>query len=198
VQTNSPELRAAAARIARTQARIGRERAESVPNIELEGQAQHDYANNQVLGGVQVGVPLPLRHRNQGAIAAAYAEHQRAVADYQRLELMLRDRLVVAVGEAETAGTRIESYRDEIVPKAEESLRLIQQQYDEGETDLLRLLTAQESYAAALLDLISFQADWQLAWATLDGILLGDPLDAPPDPPNPGYGAGFTGVSRAQ
>ncbi len=54
------------------------------------------------------------------------------------------------------------------------------------------------SYAAALLDLISFQADWRIAWATLDGILLGDPLAAPPEPSSPGNGAGFTGVSRAE
>jgi outer membrane protein, heavy metal efflux system len=198
VRANSPELQAAAALVARTQARIGRERAEAIPNLDFQGQVQHDFANDQVLGGIQVGVPLPLRHRNQGAISAAHAEHHRAIANYRRVELNLRDRLVVAIGDAESAGRRIESYRDDIVPKAEESLELIKQQYDEGETDLLRLLTAQESYAAALVDLITFQADWQQAWATLDGILLGDPLDAPPEPTGPGYGAGFTGVSRAQ
>ncbi|HEX6985807.1 MAG TPA: TolC family protein [Planctomycetaceae bacterium] len=195
---SSPELRAASARITRTRARIGREQAQAVPDVDTQFAVQQDALTNHTIGYAQIGVAVPVHHRNQGAIAAVQAEHVRACRDYERLELQLRGRLAAAYREAETARVAVARYRDSILPSAERNLELTREGYTRGEFDLLRLLTAQRTYAETNVTYIAAQVELRSALARVDGLLLTGGLDEPPAPQGVGVSAGLTDVPRAE
>ncbi len=88
----SPELQAAEARVQRMRAKIGREQAEAIGDIDAQFSLQQDFLTNQALGYVQVGIPTPLHHRNQGSIASAQQQYIRACHDLERQRLELRSR----------------------------------------------------------------------------------------------------------
>lgn len=198
VRSSSPELRRAAARVARARARIGRERAQNVPDVDAQLALQQDTATNYTIGYAQLGIMLPVHQRNQGAIAAAQAEYCREVKEYERLELDLRDRLAQSVRDAEVAAEQVETYGEKVVPSAEEGLGLIREGYERGEFDVLRLVTAQQTYADALQEYVQAQVDLQTALAALDGLLLTGGLAEPTPPQGVDTPDTLTDVPKAQ
>lgn len=195
---SSPELGAAAARINRTRAKIGREQAQAVPDIDAQFALQQDAFTNHTIGYAQIGVAVPVHHRNQGAIAAAQAEHVRACRDYERLQLQLRGRLAAVYREAETARIAVARYRESILPSAERNLELTREGYTRGEFDLLRLLTAQRTFAETNVAYVTAQVALRSALAQVDGLLLTGGLDEPPAPQGVGVSAGLSDVPRAE
>jgi len=198
LRATSPELRRASARIARARARIGRERAQNVPDIDAQLALQQDTATDYTLGYAQIGIMLPVHQRNQGAIAAAHAEYCREIKEYERLELNLRDRLAQSVRDAEVAAQQVETYGQKVVPASEEGLGLIREGYARGEFDVLRLVSAQQTYADALREYVQAQIDLQTSLASLDGLLLSGGLDEPGQPQGVGTPDTLIDVPKAQ
>lgn len=198
VRSSSPELRRAAAGVARARARIGREQAQNVPDVDAQLALQQDTATNYTIGYAQIGVAVPVHQRNQGAIAAAQAEYCREVKEYERLELELRDRLAQSVRDAEIAAVQVEKYGGKIVPSAEESLGLIREGQARGEFDILRLIASQQVYADALQEYVQAQIDLQTSLANLDGLLLTGGLAEPTRPQSVGTPDTLTDVPKAQ
>ncbi|MBA3312604.1 MAG: TolC family protein [Planctomycetaceae bacterium] len=197
LKESSPELRAASARVARTRAKVGREEAQAVPNIDAQFSVQQDVITNYTIGYAQVGIAVPIHHQNQGSIAAAQAGHVRACRDYERLELQLRDRLTAAYRQAESARVAVTRYRDSVLPSASRNLELTRVGYTRGEFDLLRLLTAQRTFAETNVAYVAAQVELQSAAARIDGLLLSGGLDEPPPPQSVGTSAGLADVPRA-
>lgn len=194
----SPELRRAAAGVARARARIGREQAQNVPDVDAQFALQQDTATNYTIGYAQIGVAVPVHQRNQGAIAAAQAVYCREVKEYERLELDLRDRLAQSVRDAEVAASRVDLYGEKVLPSAEEGLNLIREGYERGEFDVLRLVSAQQTFADSLHEYLQAQIDLQTSLATLDGLLLTGGLAEPTRPQGVGTPDTLTDVPKAQ
>jgi len=94
----SPEIKAAQAGFARAEATLVRARREPIPDIEFKAGLEQ---NNEPLEGMrkvgvqgfaEVGVQLHIFDRNQGNVAAAKAEMEKARQELQRVDLSLRDR----------------------------------------------------------------------------------------------------------
>ena len=198
VSATSPELQAASARISRARARIAREQAAVVPDVDAQLSIQQDTATDDTIGGVQFGFMLPVYQKNQGGIAAAQAEYCRLVKDYERLELALRDRLVEAVRDAEVAARQVTTFGETIVPAADQGLNLVRHGYEGGEFDVLRLVTAQQTYAEAQSGYVQAQIDLQQALAVLDGVLLTGGLQQPDAPDGVGTSGSLTDVEFAR
>lgn len=195
---SSPELMAASAHIERTRARIGREHAQAVPDVDAQSMVQFDTATNYTVVGIQVGMPIPVHHQNEGAIAAAQAEHIRACREYERVELSLRDRLAQTIQEVEVARAQVETYREKVLPAATESLELVRRGYQQGEFDVLRLITSQQIYADASAQLVQALIDLRSAESRVSGLLLTGGLDEPVAPEPVGGLGGLADVPHAE
>jgi outer membrane protein, heavy metal efflux system len=175
----SPLLLAAQADVdrARWQQRV--EQLRPVPNVDLLASVQHDYASDYTVYGAQVGMAIPLFDGNQGNLVAARAEVARAIAERDRLELEMRDRLSEVWQQYEVAWAEVERYRQDIIPRAEENLQLTEEGYRLGEFDFLRVLTARQTYFQTNVEYRRSLVALRQASILLDGLLLSGGLTAP-------------------
>ena len=182
----TPELRAARARVARARAAICRQRAQPVPNVLTQaaltyGFGGRDSSDGGPIGGLQIGLPLPVFNDNRGNVAAAVADLRRAVAEVDRLELDLRARLADALQTLRRAENRVARLTGDVLPAARENLELTEEGYRAGEFDVVRVLTARRSFFEANLARVAALADARTAEVAVDGLLLTDALGPIPD-----------------
>ena len=168
----SPELQAAYARVQRARANLARQQAQPIPNLQAQLQFGHDFGTGDQLTNVQLGVPLPFHNKNQGNICAAQAELARANQDVHRLELDLRARLTRAMRNYDRAHVKVDRYQNQILPKADESLRLSEEAYTAGEFDFLRVLVVRRTFFDANLNFVQALAELAKAEAVIDGLQL--------------------------
>ena len=142
----SPQLAGARAGVDRAQAALSRECAGRIPNLDVQAGVQYDNATRDTIAGVQVGIPLPIYNRNQGNIGKAQAELAAAQQEVARVQLSLQQRLALVFEQYATAHHQVEKYHGDILPNAQESLKLVSAGYRQGEFSYLVLLTAQRTY----------------------------------------------------
>jgi cobalt-zinc-cadmium efflux system outer membrane protein len=182
----SPQVRAARAAIARTQAQTALARRETFPNLFLRAGAaynkEHGEDSGQSIGWegqFEAGVSIPLFNRNQGGIVAAGAEATRAQAELVRLELSLRAQAAEGFAEYLTALRSAEAFRAEILPRAEQSYMLYLARYREMAAAYPQVLVAQRTlFEMAREYLTHLDAAWRSA-LRLQGFLAGEGLDSP-------------------
>lgn len=172
----SPELAAAQAGVDRAQATVRRECAGRIPNVDLQAGVQYDNATQDTFATVQVGVPIPIHNRNQGNIAKAQAELAAAQHEIRRVQLALQQRLAAVFEQYATAHQQVEKYNRDIMPNAEESLKLVSSGYRQGEFSYLMLLTAQRTYFQTNLAYLDALRDLRNSAAAIEGNLLFDSL----------------------
>ncbi len=144
--SSSPEVSAARSRLARAKANIDRQEAQSTPNLQFQVAAGRDNGTGSGMINAQVGVPIPFHNANEGNISAAQAEYCRASQEVRRLELSIQSRLAEARGEYESAAAAVRMAGSDILPRAEETLRLVDQAYGAGEFDFLQVLVARKTF----------------------------------------------------
>ena len=138
--------------------------------------ASHKNSNHDDVAGVQVGFPLPILNRNQGNIFKADAELVEATNSVRRIELDLQDRLAQALRRYANARQQAEHYKQEILPRAKQSLDLVTRGYASGQVDFLTQLTSQRTYIRVNLAYLGTLDDlWQAA-TLIEGQLLSGSL----------------------
>jgi cobalt-zinc-cadmium efflux system outer membrane protein len=174
-----PELSMARARAERARILILRARREPIPNIDTQVSVRHMNTNGDEVADVMVGIPIPVFNRNQGNIAAAEAEWVAACREIERIELELQDRLAIAYRRYANAKQQAEKYTGSIVPRAERSLSLVTQGYENGQVEYLTLLLAQQTYLQAQLASLDALRELRTAAALIEGQLLEGSLSSP-------------------
>jgi cobalt-zinc-cadmium efflux system outer membrane protein len=182
ILASSPELAAALAEVDRAEFSVQRQRVEPLPNIDVQGIVQHDNSTGSSNGALQVSVPIPWLNRNQGGIRAAEAEvvaAQRAVA---RTQLSLKRRLASVYQRYATARVKVSGYSgpDGILANAKASLDAVRANYEGIEISYIDLLNAQRTYAQQNLAYIETIGELWAAVTEINGLLLKDSLDNPP------------------
>jgi cobalt-zinc-cadmium efflux system outer membrane protein len=152
-----PDLAVERALVAGAQAAVDVERAQAKPNLNPYFGYKKSGAFSTLIGGVSV--PLPIRDRNQGRIAEALAEVDRAQANLRASEALVQAEARAAAAELERRRALVESIRGGVRERAAETYRIARAAYQEQGVDLLFLLDAQRSlneiellYAQSLLD----------------------------------------------
>lgn len=182
----SPQIRAARAEIARTQALTAVARRETFPDLFLRGGVSYHREQNVLdgraigwEGAIEAGVSVPLFNRNAGGVAAARADELRAQAELQRLEWSLQARLAAEFAAYLTALNDAETYRAEILPRAEEAYRLYLASYRQMAAAYPQVLIAQRNlFELSTRYLQSVEDGWQAA-LRIQGFLAGDGLQSP-------------------
>ncbi len=150
----SPELRAAAGRIALAEAALGRARAERLPDLAVEGGLRHDRTpvgpGGPEIGTeafADIGLRLPLWNRNQGGIAAAEADLAKARLDLESTRLTLDARFASQFGRYRQASLRAAAYRQELLARARSAYDQYLAQYRQMMASYPQVLLAQRTLA---------------------------------------------------
>jgi cobalt-zinc-cadmium efflux system outer membrane protein len=176
--SQSPQVLAAQAGVARARAALNRECAGRVPNVDVQTAVQYDNATGYTFASVQVGAPVPVFNRNQGNIRRAQAELMAAQNEVKRIQLELQQRLAAAFEQYANARYQVEKYRRDILPNAQASLKMTTAGYQQGEFSYLVLLTAQRTFFQTNLTYLEALRELRAAAATIEGELLSDSLQA--------------------
>jgi outer membrane protein, heavy metal efflux system len=187
--TESPAARIAGTAVARADAEILRAKRAAIPDVELRGGLE--YNNNPLEtaphaigweGLAEVGVQLPIFNRNQGNVAAAQAESERARLEVQRVGLTLRQRATSVLDEYANAKLMAVEYREELLPRAKKAYSLMNDRYGQMLASYPRVIETQRSlYELHLEYIVALEDVWTTGLA-LKGYLLTDGLEAPSHP----------------
>lgn len=172
----SPQLSAAQTRIDRARTNLQRQKNQVVPNLNVQLGFGVDDATDDAFANVQLGMPIPVHNRNQGNISAAQAEHAAACKNLQRLELRLRRDLAEVYRRYQSSAVAVDKYEQTMLPRAEESLALIEKARRAGEIEFLRVLTARQTLFDLQQQLIDARGKLSQADAEIAGYLLTDAL----------------------
>jgi len=189
IALQSPATRIADAATARAQSAIIRAKSQAIPDVQLRGGLEY---NNEPLGSVahaigweglaEVGVQIPIFNRNQGNIAAAAADVDRARLEQQRVALTLRERASTVVDEYANAKLMASEYREEMLPRAKKAYTFMLEKYGLMLAAYPRLVETQRKlYALQAEYIMSLESLWTTGIA-LEGFLLTDGLEAPARP----------------
>ncbi len=176
----SPQLQAAANLKAGADFQLRRARAENIPDILMRGGVR----NNRELvrpgvpvgleGIFDIGVQVPLFHRNQGAIAAAAAESDRARMEGNRQKQMLARRFADVYRDYRSAVDSATRYRGSMIPAARQAYEMYASNFAEMAAPYERVLASQrnliqleEAHAEALM------SAWRGA-VEIQGLLAGE------------------------
>jgi cobalt-zinc-cadmium efflux system outer membrane protein len=182
----SPQVRTARAGIARAQAVTALARRQESPDLFLRGGAAYNRERGEDTrqpigweGQFEAGISIPLFNRNQGGIAAARADETAAESELARLELAVRAQAAIEFANYLTALRSAESFRADILPRAEQAYTLYLARYREMGVAYPEVLVAQRRlFDMAREYLEHLEAAWRSA-LRLQGLLAGEGLDAP-------------------
>ena len=186
----SPDLKVAKAGVQRAGAALKRAQVEWIPDLTLRGGVHYNF-ERFAPGNVEVGpegfaqlrVPLPIFNRNQGNIATAQADLDRAQREVQRVELSLRQRLSATFAEYLTARQTVEVYRTRILADARQAYDLYLQRYQQMAAAYPQVLIAQRTLFQAQVAYIAALRDLWRTVVEIRGLLLVDGLAAPAGTP---------------
>jgi outer membrane protein, heavy metal efflux system len=187
---DSPAVKIAQLGVARADAEMQRAQHESIPDLFLR--AGYAYSFEQ-LGTVpakavgseafaEVGVNLPIFNRNQGNIAAADADRERATLEVQRVALVLRQMAAPIVQNYASSRAIAERYKTRTLPNARLAYELYLRKYHEGAAAYPQVLIAQRTLVQLETSYINTLENVWINATALQGLLLTDGLDLPAAP----------------
>lgn len=138
-----PDFRLAAEGIRQAQAVTALQKANAVPDPEVLLGYKRTSGLDTVIAGVQIN--LPMRNRNQGAIAAAAADEKSAAATLRATRIAAETEIQALRGEFEQKKDLVRRMIPPLRQQAEETSRIAQAVYREGASDLLRLIDAERT-----------------------------------------------------
>lgn len=183
IYAESPELRAASIDVGRAETQLTRAKKEPIPDLLFSGGIRYnrellsDAGLNRpvgIEGFFDVGVQIPIFNRNQGNVAAARANVDKAKLEVERTKLSLRSRLAEVYREYITALTRADRYRQDVLPKAQKAYELylnnfrqMAAAYPQALIAQRNLFQLQDAYVDALMEV--WQHSVEIRGLLIDG-----------------------------
>lgn len=130
---------------------LQRARVQPYPNVTVNAGYMREYRGLDNIALLNVEVPLPVWNKNQGNIYAAQAGVSRAAHNVAQVQNTIAQQVADAQGRYRAADQNCQRYEKRIVPLAREGVQLIQQGFQQGQFDFLRLLQAQRALVEAQL-----------------------------------------------
>jgi len=172
MKSNQPVLKASRKNIeiAETQLTLGKRQA--IPDINVS--AGYKRLTLENLDTVQMGIeiPAPFFNRNQGNIQKGKALSRKAKSENLSVYNDLLFQLKRNFNSYNVERKRVIEYGDKILPKAEESLKLITRGYREGEFDYIDLLDAQRTWAETRISYIESLKNLNLFIADIERLAV--------------------------
>jgi cobalt-zinc-cadmium efflux system outer membrane protein len=167
-----PDLRARQLAIQETDARLQLAVSDRLGNPTFGPDFEYNETRDYFIGA-KLTLPLPLFNRRRGEILQREAERSRATLDLRNNEIVIRQEVQAALEHMASARAWAETYRKEVLPNLERSLKSVQDLMAQGSVPILsvidiqrKLLKARDEFLAVLYELSQAQAD--LAYAVGD------------------------------
>ena len=123
---------------------------------------------DQALLGLSLGIELPLFDRNQQAIAEAAKRREQVRTQYEAAANRALAGLEGALRSVELTTLRGDLLRNEVLPRAAESMRIARESLSAGSGDALRLLDATRSQRELQVELLDVELETRQAWSALE------------------------------
>lgn len=185
--TESPEIKAAHAKLEADKITVRREEVEPIPNIVLEGAVGKNYEADETTYAAAVSVEIPLFDRNQGTVQQAKADLMRQQAEVRRTELRLRMGLAEQFRIYQTALQHVRDYKTIVLPESEKRYVTRLQSYRADRETWPAVLEAQHDFFQRRFLYIDLLVAWRRAQVAIEGLLLVDGLQAPTGVTPPGH-----------
>ena len=186
---DSPAVKIAQLDVTRAEAETSRARREPVPDITLRAGYQRSgellEPTGKPVGGIgfaEAGINIPLFNRNQGNIAAARADTDRAQREVERVALVLRQQAAPLIQSYATSRAIADRYRTQTLPSAQKAYELYLAKYHQGGAAYPQVLIAQRTFFRLQAAYVNALENVWINASALQGLLLTDGLDQPSAP----------------
>ncbi len=172
MQVNQPLIKASRKGVEMAESQLTLEKRQAIPDINVS--AGYKRLTQENADTVQMGIeiPAPFFNRNQGNIQKGKALSRKAKNENQSVYNDLLLQLKRDVDSYHAERKRVAEFRDNIVPKAENSLQLIETGYKEGELTYIDLLDAQRTWAETKVSYIESLKKVNLLLADIEGLAV--------------------------
>jgi cobalt-zinc-cadmium efflux system outer membrane protein len=188
IVNESPAVRIAGLGVKRAEAALARAKREPIPDLQLRGGMQQNgelLSNGRAVGlqgFADVGVRIPIFDRNQGNIAAAKGDAERAKREVERVKLVLRERAASVVQNYAFSQTAVDRYKNQMIPRAQKAYELYSKKYQEMAAAYPQVLIAQRTLMQLEVSYINALENFATSSLSLQSYLLTDGLEAPSQP----------------
>jgi outer membrane protein, heavy metal efflux system len=187
---DSPTVRIAELGVKRAEATLARAKRESIPDLQVRGGMQQ---NGELLsephgrpvglqGLADVGVRIPIFNRNQGNVAAARADLERAKREVERVKLVLRERAASVAQNYAFSQIAVDRYKNQMIPRAQKAYEMYAKRYQEMAVAYPQVLIAQRTLMQLEVSYITVLETFATSAVSLQSYLLTDGLEAPSQP----------------
>src|SRR5580700_1548072 len=188
IVNESPAVKIAELGVKRAEAALARAKREPIPDLQLRGGIQQ---NGELLsdgspvglqGFADVGVRIPIFNRNQGNIATAKADTERAKREVERVKLVLRERAASVVQNYTFSQIAVERYKNQMIPRAQKAYEMYTKKYQSMAAAYPQVLIAQRTLMQLEVSYVNVLESFATSALSLRSYLLTDGLEAPAHP----------------
>jgi outer membrane protein, heavy metal efflux system len=190
IVNESPAVRIAELGVKRAEAALARAKREPIPDLQLRGGLQQ---NGELLsepngrpvglqGFADVGVRIPIFNRNQGNIATAKADAERAKREVERVKLVLRERAASVVQTYTFSQIAVDRYKNQMIPRAQKAYGMYTKKYQDMAAAYPQVLIAQRTLMQLEVSYIAALENFATSSLSLQSYLLTDGLESPAQP----------------
>jgi cobalt-zinc-cadmium efflux system outer membrane protein len=189
IVNESPAVKIAELGVKRAEAALARAKREPIPDLQLRGGMQQNRELSETSGrpvGLQgfadVGVRIPIFNHNQGNIATAKADAERARREVERVKLVLRERAANVVQNYTFSQTAVDRYRNQMIPRAQKAYEIYTKKYQSMAAAYPQVLIAQRTLMQLEVSYVTALETFATSSISLQSYLLMDGLEAPSQP----------------
>jgi cobalt-zinc-cadmium efflux system outer membrane protein len=190
IVNESPAVRIAEIGVKRAEAALAREKRETVPDLQLRGgMQQNGELLSQPSGGrvglqgfADVGVRIPIFNRNQGNVATAKADTERAKREVERVKLVMRERAATVVQNYTFSRSAVDRYKNQMIPRAQKACEMYTKKYQDMAAAYPQVLIAQRTLMQLEASYVNALESFATSSLSLESYLLTDGLEAPAQP----------------
>jgi cobalt-zinc-cadmium efflux system outer membrane protein len=172
-----PSVVAVKASRAQAELALRRARLEPYPDVRMGVSGGRIGETGQSIIQLGFAVPLPIIDRSKGKKQEAQANAHIAEADQMAIEQRLLRDWGTASKRFRTAVEQVTRYRERILPKANEALRLVQTGFEQGKFGFIDLLDTQRTTAEVRLTYQQKLLELNVARAELEALIVRNPAE---------------------
>jgi outer membrane protein, heavy metal efflux system len=188
IVNESPAVRIAELGVTRAEAALARAKREPIPDLQLRGGMQQNgelLSNGRAVGlqgFADVGLRIPIFDRNQGNIAAAKGDAERAKREVERVKLVLRERAASVVQNYVFSQAAVDRYKNQMIPRAQKAYEMYIKKYQEMAAAYPQVLISQRTLMQLEVSYTTALETFATSSLSLQSYLLTDGLEAPSQP----------------
>lgn len=164
------ELRLAEMQVLYSEASLGLEKAQRIPDLDVSIGSQYDAGLRERVNLVGVSMPIPLFNRNQGNVLAASRRADQSRDLRNAVELRLRTETLQALDLWRAANTEVRAFNQQILPAAQSAVDIAIRGFELGKFNFIDVLDAQRTLIAARTQYLTATAQATDSWVRIERI----------------------------